>query len=317
MRLYDLVEQYIAFRQAFGAVFRSEAYSLRRFARLVGPDVSVADVRRDQVSAFLAGNGTAGRSWHVNYGTLSVFFRYAISRGHLTVSPLPPVIPKAPPRFVPYIYSQEELHRLLQATTSYQRIANAMEPVTARTLLLVLYAAGLRVSEALALDGRDVDLRGGVLRIRRTKFFKERLVPVGPGLIQALVQYAERPRRRTRSCSDERPFLASRTGVRLRLATVQGAFERIRREANVCRQDGGRFQPRLHDLRHTFAVNCLTEWYRTGADVQKLLPYLSTYLGHKHLSGTQFYLSMTRELLHQACERFERSFLETGDDQTH
>jgi integrase/recombinase XerD len=316
MRLHDLVEQYIAFRQALGAVFRSEGFSLRRFARLVGPDVNVADVHREQVNEFL-GNGTTGRSWHVKHGTLSVFFRYAISRGHLGSSPMPTVIPKALPRFVPYIYSREELQRLLRASDCYQRLANTMEPVTARTVLLVLYGAGLRVSEALALDGGDVDLREGVLRIRRTKFFKDRLVPIGPGLLKALVAYAERPDRPAGKRQDGMPFLESRKGARLCLATVQGAFERIRQEARVARHDGGRFQPRLHDLRHTFAVNCLTEWYRAGADVQKFLPYLSTYLGHKHLSGTMIYLSMTRELLHEAGERFERSFLETTDEQSH
>jgi site-specific recombinase XerD len=272
-------------------------------------DVNVADVRRESVSDFLVGNGTAGRSWHVKHGTLSVFFRYAISRGHLACSPMPTVIPKVPPRFVPYIYSREELQRLLLATDGYQRIANAMEPVTARAVLLVLYGAGLRVSEALALNCMDVNLGDGVLRIRRTKFFKERLVPIGPGMVKALTEYAERTDQRARKRQEGTPFLASRKGARLCLATVQGAFERIRREAKVIRHDAGRFQPRLHDLRHTFAVNCVTEWYRTGADVQKFLPYLSTYLGHKHLSGTMIYLSMTRELLHEAGERFERSFL--------
>ncbi len=192
-----------------------------------------------------------------------------------------------------------------------------MEPLTAHTILLVLYGAGLRVSEALALDGGDVDLRDGVLRIRRTKFFKERLVPIGPGLVKALVEYTERPGRRAGKRQDGMPFLESRRGSRLCLATVQGAFERIRQEAKVLRHDGGRFQPRLHDLRHTFAVNCLTEWYRAGADVQKFLPYLSTYLGHKNLSGTRFYLSMTRELLDEAGKRFEQSFLGTTDEKSH
>jgi integrase len=229
---------------------------------------------------------------------------------------MPAAIPKALPRFMPYIYTQEELQRLIHATYRYQRIANTMEPVTARAILLVLYGAGMRVSEALALNVGDVDLREGVLQIRRTKFFKERLVPIGSGLLKALVEYTERPGRKVGRRGGGMPFLASRTGNRLCQATVQGAFERIRREAKVLRHNGGRFQPRLHDLRHTFAVNCLTEWYRAGADVQKLLPYLSTYLGHKHLSGTVFYLSMTRELLHEANKRFERSFLETADEKS-
>jgi integrase/recombinase XerD len=185
-----------------------------------------------------------------------------------------------------------------------------MEPQTARMVLLILAGAGLRISEALALNRNDVDLSQGVLRIRRTKFFKERQIPVGPSLVQALQKYAERIAYPLRQSPRAGAFLVQRSGSRLCQATVQGAFERIRHQAQVVRHDGGRFQPRLHDLRHTFAVNCLTKWYQTGADVQNLLPYLSTYLGHKHLSGTQFYLQMTRELLNEAAIRFEQAFEE-------
>ena len=91
----------------------------------------------------------------------------------------------------------------------------------------------------------------------------------------------------------------------MNLSTVEHVFKRIRKQAGVGRTDGARYQPRLHDLRHTFAVHRLTEWYREGADVQKLLPQLSVYLGHAYLAATSVYLSMTPELLHEAGERFE------------
>ena len=87
--------------------------------------------------------------------------------------------------------------------------------------------------------------------------------------------------------------------------TIHRDFQRLREYAGIRRSDGERSQPRLHDLRHTFAVHRLTSWYRQGADVQKLLPYLSTYLGHASLRGTQVYLSMTPELLHEAAARFD------------
>lgn len=310
MRLSVVIERYIEFRQALGAVFRSEAYLMRRFGKSMGANSTIADVTPDRVGAFLTGSGSPGRSWHVGHASLSVFFRYAIGRGHLQSSPMPTAIPKAPPRFVPYIYSPEELRRLAEATAVYQRVANVMEPLTALTTLRLLYGAGLRVSEAMALDRGDVDLRENVLRIRRTKFFKERLVPLGPRLAGALTAYAERATRSVDGLGTNAPFLTSRKGARLCQATVQGAFERIRKQARVVRTDGCRFQPRLHDLRHTFAVHCLTRWYREGADVQKLLPWLSTYLGHRHLSGTMFYLRMTPELLHEACKRYEKRFPE-------
>ena len=95
-------------------------------------------------------------------------------------------------------------------------------------------------------------------------------------------------------------------GRRFTCGTLEDAFQRLREHAGVRRSDGARYQPRLHDLRHTFAVHRLTEWYRQGADVQRLLHHLSVYLGHAHLAATQVYLTMTPELLQQAGTRFER-----------
>src|SRR5207302_6198997 len=102
------------------------------------------------------------------------------------------------------------------------------------------------------------------------------------------------------------PFFTTRTGAPLNQYTIEGAFRRMCEHAGIRRSDGARYQPRLHDLRHTFAVHRLTSWYRQGLDVQKLLPHLSVYLGHVHIRATQVYLSMTPELLQEANIRFER-----------
>jgi len=211
-------------------------------------------------------------------------------------------MPKEPPPFVPYIYSREEIRRLLQATDS--RTENTrLEPATIRTMILVFYGTGLRLREAINLTCADVDLKTSVLTIRNTKFDKTRLVPMGPQLSQALAQYdGTRPVGRTAKA----PFFTTRTGGIVNADTLRRNFRILCDRVGIRRTDETRMHPRLHDLRHTFAVHRLTTWYQQGADVHRLLHHLSVYLGHGSLLGTQVYLSMTPELLHEASQRFER-----------
>jgi integrase/recombinase XerD len=178
-----------------------------------------------------------------------------------------------------------------------------LEPCTCRTLLLLLYGAGLRISEALSLTRADVDLDVGVLQIRETKFYKTRLVPVGADLREVLTRYASRPRGGNRAV--DAPFFVSRTGKAVTRALAEDTFRRLRCRANVLRRDGSSYQPRLQDMRHSFAVHRLISWYRDEANVQRLLPQLATYLGHVHIAATQHYLTLTPELLKVASQRFE------------
>ena len=224
--------------------------------------------------------------------------------------------PKTFPPALPYIYSREELRRLLDATKTYRKRVNQLEPHTFRTLLLVLYGAGLRRGEALHLTLADVDLQAAVLTVRETKFDKTRFVPLGPQLAQAMEEYATQRRASDASQTGEAPFFVNRDGTPLAARTVSKAFLHLRRAAGVSREPEARYQPRLHDLRHAFAVHRLTAWYREGADVQRLLPLLSTYLGHVSVAATQVYLSMTPELLEEAALRFER-YTESGNGGDH
>ncbi len=300
MNLQQLIERYIAYRQSLGAQFRANACILRVFGRVLGSHAEVGDVHTEQVSTFLAGHGPITRYWFAKYDALRGFYRYAVSRGYLATSPLPTRLPKRPPPFVPYIYSHEELHRLLEAAAADQGCV--VEATTLHTMVLLLYSAGLRLCEAINLDRADVDAEHAVLTIRQTKFGKTRLVPFGAQLGRALAQYAARSPKRA---ALEAPFFTTPTGARLKKRSVQGCFRRVCDQAGIRRSDARQFQPRLHDLRHTFAVHRLTSWYQQGADVQRLLPQLSTYLGHTSLSCTQVYLSMTPELLQEASVRFE------------
>jgi integrase/recombinase XerD len=306
LNLQSIVEQYATFRKTLGERFGTNGRLLKSFCRAMGQDLDVADVTPEEISVFLAGKGPLTASWHVKYNALLGFYRYAISRGFVTTSPLPLVIPKRPPAFQPYIYSQIELRRLLDSTASYQRHRGRLDPFMVRSLLLLMYAAALRTSEALSLTVADVDLANSVVTVRDTKFFKTRLVPLGPKTVQVLTEYRIRRASSGHSKETGAPFFVGRNGQRVNICTLENAFQQIRVHAGLRRDGGVRCQPRLHDLRHTSAVHRLTTWYREGKDVQKLLPQLSVYMGHTYLAATQVYLTMTPELLHEASMRFER-----------
>ena len=308
MTLREVIEQYILWRQAHGAKFTTGANLLRHFLGYADGHATCDAVTTTQVLAFLAGKGPLARHRENKYYVLAGFWRYAISRGHATRSPLPNNEPKSPPRAPPYIYSRDELRRLLAPATVEisRRGAVQFDAVTFRTLLLLLYGAGLRFGEATRLTLADVDLTEDILTIRATKFYKSRLVPIGPQLATVLANYMPLRRRGALAQGETFFLLANRDGTRLASSTVQAAFNALRRIAGVHGTAGGRQIPRLHDLRHSFAVHSLTAWYRQGADVQRLLPVLSTYLGHSDLEGTKVYLSMTPELLQQASLRFAR-----------
>jgi site-specific recombinase XerD len=308
MKLYELTIQYVAYKQSMGMRFRTEARVLKSFFRNIG-DGDVDQLEPDVVDAFLAGNGPITRFWHRKYQVLCGFYRFAIARRHVELSPLPRMVPKPPPPFVPYIYSQDELQRLLIAAESRQHSRAKMQSHTCRALLLLLYGAGLRISEALSLTLADVDLPSGILTIRESKFYKTRLVPIGSDLIRAMTSYQSR-RLREHPAKRSAPFFVSRLGEPVTRQAAERAFRRMCLHAGVSRHDGSRYQPRLHDLRHAAAVHRLVSWYRAGADVQRLLPQLATYLGHIHSASTQRYLTMTPELLNEASRRFARYAME-------
>lgn len=315
MTLRETIEQYILWRRTHGAKFTTGANLLRHFLQYADADDTCDAVTTTHVLAFLAGKGSLARHRQNKYYALVGFWRHAISRGHATRAPLPDGEPKSPLRAPPYIYSHDELRRLLDPATveSSRRGAVQLDATTFRTLLIALYGAGLRFSEATGLTLADVDLTEAVLSIRATKFYKSRLVPIGPQLATVLANYMQLQRRGALARGETSFLLANRNGTRLASSTVQAAFDALRRIAEVHGTAGGRQIPRLHDLRHSFAVHSLTAWYRQGADVQRLLPVLSTYLGHSDLEGTKVYLSMTPELLHQASLRFAR-FARGGQD---
>jgi site-specific recombinase XerD len=302
MKLSQAVDLYIQRKRDAGMRFDSPMRRLRSFLRHCG-DIDLHHITTQQIIAFLDGSGSMPSGWSGKRGSLRSFFDYWAARGRLKSAPLPPSAPKITPSFVPYIYSRSDLRSLLDAVPRCQRkSACVMSEATFRTLLLFLYGTGMRLGEALRLRVMDLDLTLDLVTIRDTKFYKSRLVPLGPDLARLVREYLHQPGRRNQPY---RLLFQAKSGGPLAVQIADTSFSRLRRIAGIERRDDSYFQPRLHDLRHTFAVHRLTEWYRQNADVQRLLPALSTYLGHVSLSATQRYLTMTPELLEQANRRFE------------
>lgn len=305
MTLGQVIDAYVALQRARGVRFKGGRALLNQFRREMG-DPLIADVSAEAVVIFLQGRGVLSATWALKYRVLSGLYRFAISRDHVNASPLPMTIPKLPPQQPPYVYSNDELRRLLAATTSLHVAHSPLRAPMYRTLLLLLYGSGLRIGEALRLTLRDVDLVERLITVRDTKFYKSRLVPVGPKLASALATFVALRRRHPSPDGEESRFFTTRAGRGCCYQAINAVFQRLRGAAGIGCPSGERRPPRLHDLRHTAAVHRVIAWYRSGQDVQRLLPQLATYLGHRDLKSTQRYLQMTPELLHEASQLFAR-----------
>lgn len=315
MRLGEAINHYVAWRQAQGAKFTTARNLLQQFVRFIGPETDCDAISRDQVLDFLVGQGPRTRHCDNKAYALAGFWRFAISRSYAGSSPLPASERCQPLLAPPHIYCRAQLQRLFDPRNIEIALAGSrqLDRNTFRTLLLMLYGAGLRFSEATGLLRDDCDLKASVLTIRDTKFHKSRLVPAGLPLTAVLANHLSQTAGQRFAPGGDAYLLSNRNGTRLASSTVQTAFDRLRHIADIQGSAGGRSAPRMHDLRHSFAVHRLTAWYREGADVQRLLPVLSTYLGHSDLEGTKIYLTMTPELLTQASMRFAR-FARGGED---
>jgi integrase len=219
---------------------------------------------------------------------------------HTEVPPvrtLPPIR-----RAKPYLYTDEEIQRLLAAALDLPPI-DGLRRWTFHCLFGLLAVTGLRIGEALRIRRDDVDLRQGVLTIRDTKFAKSRLVPVHATTREVLRRYAARrddqPDRRSSPY-----FFVTEHGRRLLIQYVHRVFWKLSRRIGL-RGPADHTGPRLHDLRHRFAVQALLAWYRAGEDVERRLPALSTYLGHGCVRDTYWYLSACPELMEHAARRLD------------
>jgi len=212
-------------------------------------------------------------------------------------------------RTTPYIYSEQEIVQLLAAAGALAP-ASGLRPRTYSTLFGLLASTGLRISEALTLRRDRVDLGQGVLTIDQSKFCKRRLVPLHLSTTQALRRYA-RCRDHCHPVTQSDTFFLSGAGRALPYSTVRNTFSRIRQNLGWQPADGVR-APRIHDLRHTFVCRRILLWVAQGIDVDHAITTLSTYLGHRKVTDTYWYLTGVPELLALAAKQFEHGVQEGG-----
>ena len=244
------------------------------------------------------------RSWATRLRAVRLFALHWSAMDPRTEVPPSDLLPYRYNRRSPYLYTQRQITRLLKA-------AHQLEPAmklrrwTYPTLIGLVSVTGLRISEALALDQNTVDLARGLLTIHQTKFGKSRWVPLHSSVVRALICYARKrdqvfPKLRTSA------FFVSDRGTRLSKWAVRWTFIKLSCQIGL-RKPSDSHGPRLHDFRHGFAVGTILRWYRAGLDVDQLMPVLSTYLGHTHVTDTYWYLSAAPELLGLAGERLEKT----------
>lgn len=302
-RLRTALERYVGMRQGLGYKYHGPARRLSDF-------VTFMEARgAETVTTALAMKWVTliGRqpSWSIRLTDVRCF---ALHLAHFDpITEVPPQDAVSPARRAkPYIYNDAEITALLAAALSLPP-ANALRRWTYHCLFGLIAVAGLRHSEALDLRRDDVDLDQGILTIRETKFGKSRLVPLHATTVAVLSDYAAR--RDAHLVAPRSPyFFVAEQGGRLLHQYVHRVFWQLSRQIGLW-QRGQSDGPRIHDLRHRFAVQALTNWYRAGEDVERELPVLSTFLGHANVRDTYWYLSAAPELMTHAArlldERWE------------
>jgi integrase len=296
-----LVAEYLASRRRLGFALRIEGQLLAAFARYAdrighrGPvtiELAVRWARLPQSASPLY--------WSRRLGVVRRFTKYRLLLDAATEVPPPRLLGPAFRRSSPHIYSEDETATLLRACRQLGP-RGGLRPRTYATLFGLLACSGLRISEALRLRRDHIDLVGGVLSIVETKFRKSRLVPIHASTVRALRLYAEHRDRRHAEASTDAFFITER-GTSLKYWRTIMTFTALRRAVGWT----GERAPRIHDLRHTFAVRRLLHWYEQGIDVEQKIAALATYLGHSKVTDTYWYLTAVPALLAAASARAER-----------
>lgn len=297
------VKQYLTMRRSLGFKLRDMGHNLQHFVSfmeqqgtsLITTDLALRWARQPQ--------DVQPAQWAARLSFVRSFARYWSATDPRTEIPPLALLPHRYKRSTPYIYSNEEVQHLLKAARNLSP-PTGLRPWTYHCLFGLMAVTGLRISEAIGLDRHDIDLEQGILTVRLTKFSKSRLVPLHPSTVNRLKSYVRRRDDLYPQPLTSRFFLSNR-GAPLTDWIARQTFVKLSRQIGL-RKTSDRFGPRLHDLRHRFAVTTLLHWYRTGVDVEQRLPVLSTYLGHAHVTDTYWYLSAIPELLALTKERLEK-----------
>jgi integrase/recombinase XerD len=301
-RLRDELNGYLTLRRGLGFKLRDHESALRKF--VVFLQAHAAEFVTTHLALEWAQQPQQTSQSHRAHrlGMARDFARYLSARDRRTEVPPNDLLPGQVRRAQPYIYSTAQILRLIQAAAGLKP-RDGLRPRTYYTLFGLLAVTGMRVGEVVALKDRDVDLSQGLLTVRQSKFNKTRILPIHSSSQEELRAYA-RCRDRLAPIRTTDRFFVSPRGTGLNYWIVRHAFIQISRHIGL-RAPADRIGPRMHDLRHTFAVRTLTDWHRTGIDPEQRLPLLSAYLGHAKISDTYWYLTAIPELMDAVKTRLE------------
>jgi integrase/recombinase XerD len=301
--LQNAIEDYIALRRSLGFKLDDMAADLTKFASFLEQKAAPYITTALALEWAMQSTDHLPSHWARRLGFVRVFARHWSGTDPRTEIPPAGLLPFRAQRARPYLYTEQEIQRLLAAAKSLSP-ASGLRPWTYHCLFGLLAVSGLRISEAIKLERQDVDFYQGVLTIRQTKFNKNRLIPLHASTRDVLSEYAEHRDRLVPNPSSS-CFLLNDCGRCLERSAVRRTFYDLSRQIGL-RGPADHTGPRIHDFRHRFALNTLIQWYRAGEDIERRLPVLSTFLGHAHVADTYWYLSIHPELMGLATERLEQ-----------
>jgi integrase/recombinase XerD len=286
------VELYVERNQKLGYAYTGTAKVLRRFANFVG-NIEISRLRNSDVSDFLTRGSISNNTWRYYRSHLHRFFVYWFARRQMRQMLEPEQRPATLGMFFPYVYTRAEIRRLLAATSANQRFNRCiLDAPTFRTLILFLYGTGIGIGDVLRLTTSDIDFTNRTLRIRASAPYLSRSVPLGTEVADLLVKHLHNRNRQLADGCDV--VFASNVGHPLRYAVVCHAFRQLRKLVGIKRANSS-YQPRIQDLKHTFAVHSIAKWICEKRDLGKMVPMLATYMGRIQFDAMDRYLELSPE----------------------
>ena len=308
----DRVENYLKYRRNLGFALLAEGGELMAFAKYADAKGHRGALTTELATEWASSSKRASRlSWARRLEIVRCFAKFCRTIEPNTQIPPKAMFGPAHRRITPHIYSEQEISDLLIATQQLHPI-KGLRPITFQFLFCLLVSTGLRISEALRLSRKDVDLIHGVLTIRETKFYKSRYVPLHATAIHALQEYSLL-RDKCKPAPHCDKFFILDNGRSINIRQAQYSFNCLRSILGWHKTHHKKM-PRLYDFRHTFVCRRLIAWYEEGKDINQVIPFLSTYLGHVKVANTYWYITGIPKLMAIATKRFEKFTLKKLED---
>jgi integrase/recombinase XerD len=299
--LQNALAGYLALRRTLGFKLARSGLWLPNFVEKLEKSGATHIQAKFAVSWAMDFNTPLAKSWTQRLSMVRSFAKYMHARdSQHELVPIELSPPNKPSRIIPYLYTDADVCLLMNKA---RQIFPKFKGDSLATLIGLLAATGMRVGEAISLERSDINQQKNILLIRNTKFGKTRQIPIDPSVSEALYYYAKK--RDQLITPKTNFFFLSMTGTQLFYQNVHTNFRVLIRKTDLNKIKP--HHPRIHDLRHSFAIKTLNTWYKTGRDTGPMLPALSTYLGHCSPESTYWYLQATPELLQQACLRLEKA----------